>query len=172
MWWWPLIAVADPSAVDSIRARWKQVQGLRQGEELYALELNANPEDRQWAAVGTYNQVTTCYRVIGESPYPDPEPILVTVRQMVSSHAGDRTFLYTDAGALVFAHATSDENPSWRVYWSDKKVVRIQHGDAVVTGEGASKAAAGLRLHGEAMYETCRAMARSSGLWEDVPGTP
>ncbi len=173
MWWWSLLAAAEPSALDAIRGRWTQVQGLREEGALYAFELNANPADRPWAAVGTYSHVTTCHRSVREEgPYPDPEPILVTVHVSVSAHDEARTFLYSDAGALLFAHATSNDNPSWRVYWADQAVLRVQHADAVVTSVRASEAASSLQAQGKAVFETCASTARATDTWKRLPALP
>ena len=55
MWWLPLVAVADPSALDSVKARWKQVHGIKSAGELYAFEIDANPQKRDWAAFGEFS---------------------------------------------------------------------------------------------------------------------
>jgi hypothetical protein len=169
MWWLLLVAAAEPSAVDSVRARWKQVQGIKRAGELYAFEINANPDDREWAAIGTFREVTTCHRFIrGESPYPEPEPILVELKKSVSAHDESRTFLYTDRGELVFAHASSSNGPDWRVYWTDEKVLRVQRDSTELNADVPPAAAAALWASGTAAFRLCVHATRAEGVWTEL----
>ncbi|HCH64347.1 MAG TPA: hypothetical protein DFR83_16195 [Deltaproteobacteria bacterium] len=171
MWWLPLIAAAEPSAVDSVRARWKQVQGIKRAGALYAFEIDANPEDRQWAAVGNYQDVITCHRFTrGEAPYPQPEPILVELHQSAAAAEQSRTFLYTDQGELVFAHASSTRHPDWRVYWTDEKVLRVQRADKALSIEEPPAAAAALWASGMSAFRLCVHATKAEGVWTELPG--
>ena len=171
MWWLLLIAAAEPSALDSVRARWKQVQGIKGAGELYAFEINGNPGGREWSAVGSYTEVMTCHRFTrGEAPYPQPEPILVELHQVVAAVEQSRTFLYTDKGELVFAHASSSRHSDWRVYWTDEAVLRVQHGEKVLSAEAPPAAAAALWASGTAAFRLCVQASRADGVWTELPG--
>ena len=169
MWWLPLVAAAEPSAVDSVKARWKQVHGIKNAGELYAFQIDANPQKRDWAAFGEFSDVTTCYRFTrGESPYPEPEPILVELKKSVSTHDASRSFLFTDRGELIFAHASRSDGPDWRVSWTDEQVLKIRRGDTKLPVETPPPAVAALWASGTAAFRLCVYATRADGVWTEL----
>ena len=125
--------------------------------------------ETEWAAFGEFSDVTTCHRFTrGESPYPEPEPILVELKKSVSTHDASRTFLYTDRGELIFAHASRSDGPDWRVYWTDEQVLKIQRGDTVLPVETPPPAVAALWASGTAAFRLCVHATRAEGVWTEL----
>ena len=154
MWWWTLAALADPSAVPAIRARWSAVQEAR--EALVPLVIDGNPTNREWAAVGEFQPSVTCYRELPpDEPYPANVVALVEVSLHVSTQLYRRTYLYSAAGELLFAHSADVEQPEWRVYWTGEAVARVQKDAEVLSAEAAGKVPAILSKRGRALQELC-----------------
>lgn len=159
---WTLLstfALADPGAIDTIRARWTSVQARIERNDAAVLSVDWNAEDLSWPAVGTYDQrLRAWYVKREESPYPDLLVKIVAERRN-AARTERHTYLYDDAGKLVFVLAENPEHPTVRAYWSDK-LLRVQLDDAIHDAPVKQHAAlaASLAQEGAQVFQVAKAL--------------
>jgi hypothetical protein len=161
---------ADPPEIVAIRARWARVQEARGAGTLYPLSIDANPSNRMYAAIGTYQNTVTCYRSTNpEEPYPRDHPDLVTVKYEVAARAYQSSYLYDDEGSLLFAFYEGEDSVQWRVYWHGDALLRIQRGDTVIPSSPQPSQAPALRDSGQGLASMCAGLSQREADWRALP---
>lgn len=159
----------NPAAIEAIEAHWTATQTARTEGQLYALSLDFNPEQRMFAAVGTYSETVTCHRAVPpEQPYPGPTAVLITVAHTVAAREYRSEYLYDREGVLMLAHHSSAETGVWSAHWDGDTLLSMQHGDDPIAVAPHPPQAQQLHAFGVAAQQTCQQLHALGGSWRDV----